>query len=259
MRSGRRRQKDAVEDGAAVADWGSLPATAVSQIARLLAGADTFRWCAVCRGFRDVQPPLRALFIGDHSYDYDIDRWRNAASSDGVAVEIISGAAGRAHRVVESLSARHAGELTHLYLDAVHTWDYEAGAPHRLVSAATPLAQYGTHLRALQTLVVYHPAAGSTIGFIDGDPSLGGCLEQLIRATAPTLRALHLALSLCCSPELLERVVKLVGPQLHYLNLSCTPWSFGINRPAGEAADTIRIRGLVAERCRRLQGANPPT
>ena len=57
------------------------------------------------------------------------------------------------HQVIESLPARSAREITHLYMDAVHGYDSGLST----------------------TLVVNQPPAGHTCMF-DSQPTLGDCL-----------------------------------------------------------------------------------
>ena len=168
------------------ANWAALPATVVRQVAVVAGDLAALRWCGSCRQYRDAQPALRVLSIGGR----DADTWvTHPALKNELRVNIASTRS--CHRVVEALSARHGGELTHLLMTAVHNLDDNKAIPQPAKLLAGPLAQYGKQLTSLLALDIYQPPAGFT-GHVEPTLSLGSCATQLVRATAGTLRALSL-------------------------------------------------------------------
>ena len=127
------------------------------------------RRCAACSDFRAAQPPLRCLLIGFHK-----DRPPQcvvSASSLGDqlciqlphARDIATPYEERRQDTSEyitlsKLSNRHARELTHLGVHAVHHYDYRTGAGEQLPD----LGPETLPLTALKVLYVEHPGAGWT-------------------------------------------------------------------------------------------------
>ena len=239
--SSTRAQTEALLGSVDSMPWDTLPALAVSDIAVRLQGRDGLAWCAVCCSFRAAQPPLRVLVIGS-SYD----TWRFKGSlRDELAVtfmgEYEQNVNGDAHRIIESMSPRHAAELTHLY---AAPWLRSPDVPLR----AYPERSIGAHLTALRVLNLTHPGRGWTGGFC-AEFAAASC--QLIQSTAPTLRTLGVwACTQFRTEDLLSVIPGLGGLARLSLDIS------GGNAMGGEFGrpeDTRRVKRLVRQVCTALE------
>lgn len=232
------------------ANWAALPATVVRHVAVVAGDLAALRWCGSCRQYRDAQPALRVLSIGR-----DADTWvTHPALKNELRINIASTRSG--HRVVEALSARHSGELTHLFMEAVHNLDdnkaiqWQDRQPVKLL--AGPLAQYGKQLTSLLALDIYQPPAGFT-GRVEPTLSLGSCATQLVRATAGTLRALSLAGPVRLSvDDAMTLVRENLLSDLHYVSVSCGNLYEQFVRDKGSEEDTQALQDAVDTQCSRL-------
>ena len=193
------------------AAWASLTDLAVSRIAVQLGGAAGLAWCACCKAYREAQPALEELVIAEQP-PADEGRFRACFTQHG------SGAL--AHRIVASLSARHASELTHLHVCA---WHVRPAAPLRLGTDA-----HGARLTRLHTLHLTHVHAGwkpsTAASPVASGTALGRCAAELIRNVAPSLRRLriHTPGAKLHTDDLLP-VLPVIGPTLQSLEINLVP------------------------------------
>ena len=219
--------------------WDTLPALVVSDIAVRLQGGDGLAWCAACHSFRTAQPALRVLVIGD-SYDSGpfVASLRDEFT---VTFEGDYERDGGVHHIIESVSPRHAAELTHLY---AAPWLRSPDVPLRLY----PERVIGAHLTALRVLNLTHPGEGYTGGFC-AEFAAASC--QLIQSVAPTLRTLDVqACTQFRTEDLLSVVPGLGGLARLSLDIS------GGNMMGGEFGDpedTRRVKRLVRQVCTALE------
>ena len=219
--------------------WDTLPALVVSDIAVRLQGGDGLAWCAACHSFRTAQPALRVLVIGD-SYDSGpfVASLRDEFT---VTFEGDYERDGGVHHIIESVSPRHAAELTHLY---AAPWLRSPDVPLRLY----PERVIGAHLTALRVLNLTHPGEGYTGGFC-AEFTAASC--QLIQSVAPTLRTLDVqACTQFRTEDLLSVVPGLGGLARLSLDIS------GGNMMGGEFGDpedTRRVKRLVRQVCTALE------
>jgi len=231
--------------------WSTLPDLAITTIATKLNGLAGLRWCTVCRAFRAVQPPVRILSIGgrlsarDLDDEYSVDDLEDGGIG-GIALEFADEY--NTHRLIESISARHAAELTHLYIHVVDTRG----------DMAQPLRDHldqphGAHLTALRVLDVVHPAAGNT--GVDCQPhTLANYASELVRSVSGTLRDLSICAPIRFTVDDLIALLPHVGPQLHHLRARLIPFSiFGVSRGSGDPAETQRLRDAVQLHCTSLR------
>ena len=125
------------------------------------------RRCAACSDFRAAQPPLRCLLIGFHK-DWPPQYVVSASSlCDQLCIllpqarDIATPYEERKRDTSEyiklsKLSTRHARELTHLGVTAVHHYDYRTGEGEQLPD----LGPETLPLTELKVLYVEHPGAG---------------------------------------------------------------------------------------------------
>lgn len=155
------------------------------------------------------------------------------------------------HQVIESLPARYAREITHLYMDAIH--GYDSGRPKSVISGS--LDDYGSKLSSLQTLVVNQPPAGHTCMF-DSQPTLGDCLVQLCRATSSTLRALKVSASVRLDPTHTLSMLKDAN-NLHYLDIWMKHWGKGFSTQKARQRNGYTFNPNIS--CSILQKSKTPS
>ena len=236
-----RAQTEALLGSVDSMPWDTLPALVVSDIAVRLQGGDGLAWCAVCRSFRAAQPALRVLVIGS---SYDTRRFRSSLQDEfGVAFmgDYEQNVNGDAHRIIESMSPRHAAELTHLY---AAPWLRSPDVPLR----AYPERVIGAHLTALRVLNLTHPGRGWTGGFC-AEFAAASC--QLIQGVSPTLHTLDVqACTQFKTDNLLSVIPGLGGLARLSLDIS------GGNMMGGEFGrpeNTRRVKRLVRQVCTALE------
>lgn len=235
-----------------------LPADAVRLVAVAAGDASALRFCATCKTYWGAQPTLRALSVGGASV------WGGEARhyvGDGVSshsslkdefrlrVDTID-----CHRIVEAMHPKYAKQITHLFLEGVHTWDDSLGRPADLL--AGPPEKYGQHLTSLQTLSVAYPHAGHTAprSEVKG-PCLSDCTLQLFRATSETLRALSISGGSRFKAEDACELLHSDGIEnLHYLELHIVPFN-AMMEDAGKEEHTFLLQRLAALRCTGLLAA----
>ena len=227
--------------------WDSLPALVVSSIAVHLQGADGLTWCAACHAFRAAQPALRVLVINDVG---NLELAEGGLPGELAMVLKNEEGDGGAHRIIESISPRHAAELTHLY--AALWRDDRPDKPLLL----HPERVVGAHLTALRVLVLTHPPRNVELTqFADfvpvHDPGFAAASCQLIQSTASTLHTLEVRARTQLMPDELLAVIPSLGG-LSRLWLDLTPFS-ATSGAAGRPEDTRRVKRLVRTVCTALE------
>ena len=219
-----------------VAPWASLPDLVVSRIAFQLQGAAGLAWCGCCSSFRAAQPAVHELCISSAA-PADEGRFRVSFSRD------CDGA--QAHRIIESISARHAGELTHLTVGA---WHVRVEAPLRVRDDA-----HGARLTALHTLDLRHtPAGWMSRGEDEADTELSSLALELIRNVAPSLRHLSVTARTKLHTDDMLEVLPAVGPTLHSLALDLV-LHHSPGKAVGDPADTRRLQEAAQLHCSALR------
>ena len=232
--------------------WDSLPALVVSSIAVHLQGADGLTWCAACHAFRAAQPALRVLVINDVGY---LEVAEGGLPGELAMVLQNEEGDGGAHRIIESISPRHAAELTHLYAAL-----WLDGRPDKSL-LLHPERVVGAHLTALRILVLSHPAQGAGFRDVEStqfanfvpvhDPGFAAASCQLIQSTASTLHTLEVRARTLLMPDELLAVIPSLGG-LSRLWLDLTPFS-ATSGAAGRPEDTRRVKRLVRTVCTALE------
>jgi hypothetical protein len=223
--------------------WASLPDTAVYRIALLLQGVDALHFCGTCTAFRSVQPELEVLVIGGYFRAPE-----PGPEAQGLTVRLGHDSRGRAHRIIESISPRHAGELSTLYVSAAQ------GDPN-VITRLSPELQHGARLTALRELHLEHPAAGWTGGehLLVPPNTLQACATQLIISVSSTLHTLEVRACIRLSANDFIRTVPFLA-SLRRLDVNLVPWTAGF-RPLprmgvlGNPDDTRRVAEAVREHC----------
>ena len=234
-------QAEALLSSVDAVPWDTLPALVVSAIAVCLQGGDGLAWCAACSSFRAAQPDLRVLVINNSSARRRTLR-RVVELPGEFAVTFESGARnGGVHRIIESMSPRHAAELTHLY---AAPWLEDPDEPLLL----HPERVVGAHLTALRVLVLTHPGQGWTGGHC-AEFAATSC--QLIRSVAPTLHTLDVwACTQLNTDELLSVIPGLGGVACLSLDISRQNTLGGAY---GDPEDTRRVKRLIRQVCTALE------
>ena len=145
------------------------------------------------------------------------------------------------HKILTSISARHAAELTHLFMEPV----YEDGvdlSPEQALSL-------GCQFTSLRVLDVNHASAGATKLSNDTLPTQKECMVALIR-NAPALSYLRFE-SYYLSPSMAASFLPFVASRLRYLRLS-VPMDMFPDAPKGKPQTTDAVRSLIAEHCTAL-------
>ena len=221
------------------APWASLPDLVVSRIAMLLQGAAGLAWCGCCAGFRGAQPAVHELCISTAAVP-DEGRFRVSFSSgsDGAL----------AHRIIESISARHARELTHLHVSA---WHVRAEAP--LLLSSDDDGAHGARLIALHTLDLRHmPAGWMGRGEDEAESALGSLAADLIRNVAPSLRHLRVDAHNKLHTDDMLALLPDIGPNLHSLSVELVR-RHSPGKAAGDPADTDRLLEAALLHCQALR------
>ena len=235
--------------------WGALPDLAISTVASKLDGLAGLRWCTVCKAYRAAQPPVRILIIGSIHLkeEHRVEDLENPGIG-GIALSFKG--AHDTHRRIESISPRHAAEITHLSFAAVDPRNGPTGEPLR-----DHLDQpHGAHLTALRFLRVHHPAAGNTLRWhhpAAGNPghrhTLESHIRELVLFVSSTLRDLRITAAIRLTADDLISFLPHVGPRLHHLHADLVPWVTWPKMGAGDPVDTQRLRDAVQLHCTALR------
>ena len=225
----------------------TLPDILVSKIASdaILNGVGGLALCATCKAFRAVQPPLRRLRI-DYDFDYGIYGRKFADDATDYELEIALDLE-EGYKLLESISPRHAAEITHL--SVCHLWDGRDILNH-------PQRPYGTQFTALRVLYLEHPCGGWRGENADyGEPgtdqnnTLRACTTTLIRNTAATLHVLHLVMPVYFYTDDMITLIPYFGESLQQLDVNLIPFNGGIyTQGRGFEEDTRRLQNAVQER-----------
>ena len=232
--------------------WETLPDLAISTVASKLDGLAGLRWCAVCKAYRAAQPPVRILTIGSGSLPKKFQEEHRAEDLEnpgigGIALSIKCDY--DTHRRIESISPRHAAEITHLSFAAVDPRNGPTGEPLR-----DHLEQpHGAHLTALRFLRVLHPTAGNTLP--DHRHTLASHVRELVLSVSSTLRDLRITAATRFTAEDMISLLPHVGPRLHHLHADLVPFcgGFSLGGARGDPADTQRLRDAVQLHCTALR------
>ena len=226
--------------------WGALPDLAISTVASKLDGLAGLRWCTVCKAYRAAQPPVRILIIGSIHLkeEHRVEDLENPGIG-GIALSFKG--AHDTHRRIESISPRHAAEITHLSFAAVDPRNGPTGEPLR----AHLDQSHGAHLTALRFLRVHHPAAGNTGP--DHRHTLESHVRELVLSVSSTLRDLRITAVIRLTADDLISFLPHVGPRLHHLHADLVPWVTWPKIGAGDLVDTQRLRDAVQLHCTALR------
>jgi hypothetical protein len=266
--------------------WPTVPFLAVGIVASKAQGLTALRWFAVCRNFRAAQLPVRAVVIGAELDRLENEKLRSLVP-DGLIVCLRVNPYARcpieydSHRIVESISDRHGGELTHLILAcALKVPGYAL--------RAKPHVPHGSQLRALRSLDIRQPGMGcdfddeqgaslsskcsqsalgqgslassGTVALITHSNALAQCSGDLIRTVAAhgMLRELKLAMRIRFELRDLLPLIPLVGLTLEHLEVDLRP-------PRGQAQlrlldrmrfswdDELLLQSVVGAHCTTLR------
>ena len=228
--------------------WDALPGLVVSLVAVHLNGKDGLTWCAACRSFRLVQPPVRVLAVNEDT-SYVLSRPADELPPDArpYLTVVLKDKVGNgyAHRILESVSPRHAAEITHLFFSPwldIHV--AEEGVP----LLANPAHVIGAQFTAMQALYVTHPGRGYTGGRF---APFANATCQLIRSVVPTLRTLSVNAITQLTPDDLLGVIPMLG-NLRRLRLHVRAPGMG-GFPTGRPGDTHRLKARVKQVCTGLE------
>ena len=229
--------------------WGALPDLAISTIASKLDGLAGLRWCTVCRAYRAAQPPVRILIIGSGRLKEE-HRVEDLDNPDIGGIALSFKGAHDTHRQIESISPRHAAEITHLSFAAIDPRNGGTTPPLR-----DHLDQsHGAHLTALRFLRVLHPAAGNTdCRHPDHPHTLESYLRELVLSVSSTLHDLRITAVIRLTADVLISFLPHVGPRLHHLHADLVPWVTWPKMGAGDPVDTQRLRDAVQLHCTALR------
>ena len=241
-----------------MAPWTTLPDLIIHRIAMQLQGRDALLWCAACRTFRAAQPPVRTLNIGVRIGHPEPAEDERTAAEDGLVLDFPNHN-DAAHRIIDSVSARHGAELRVLRIDAVHGSDTTDAtdptqfAPKRLRGPGWENRVHGAKLTGLQKLYISHPAAGNTAPNLPGQETLAVCAKALLRSVAGTLRDLDVRCVIRLSYTDLIEVMPVVGPGLHHLKIHVVPWSPFSQEARGLPEHTEQLLAAVGQHCSALR------
>jgi hypothetical protein len=216
----------------------------VALIAAKLQGRAVLAWCAACRAFRAVQPPLRVLTIDYHDEDCSNGLIHPCMQSQ-LRIHVRKtdyNAEMQCHRIIESISARHASEITHLYMNAIHPCP-----PDRPLRALDAIA-HGVQLTALRVLHIQQHGCGFTGDGPDSPHNtLSYCNQLLILSVAATLRTLSITAFHRFAMDDVVALLSDMGGQLHYLAIDLR------DRTHSGPTATARVHQEARLRCRSLR------
>ena len=247
------------------APWTTLPDLIIHRIAMMLQGRNALLWCAACRAFRAAQPAVRTLNIGN-VFGFgpgaaEAEAAATAAAEDGLVIGFPNHD-DAAHRIIDSMSARHGAELRCLRYDAVHASHHD---PHTNALAPKPLRGpgwenrvHGAQLTGLQKLHITHRAAGHSFGNhqlqdLPNQETLPVCTKALLRSVAGTLRELDVHCVIRLSFRDLLEVMPVVGPGLHHLKIKVVPYNPFHQQASGRLEHTQELLAAVTQHCTALR------
>ena len=240
-----------------MAPWTTLPDLIIHRIAMQLQGRDALLWCAACRTFRAAQPPVRTLNIGVRIGHPEPAEDERTAAEDGLVLDFPNHN-DAAHRIIDSMSARHGAELRCLRIDAVQGTYRDAQnecVQKALRGPGWGDRVHGAKLTGLQKLYIRHMPAGYT-GPEDASvvrETLAACTKALLRSVAGTLRDLDVRCVIRLSFTDLLEVMPVVGPGLHHLKIHVVPWSPFSQEARGLPEHTEQLLAAVGQHCTALR------
>ena len=222
--------------------WAELPDVAVSRIAVMLEGRRGLLWCTVCRNFRAAQPPVRALTIG---VSHEVGLLPPAEEGDGLVIRFRNDGL-LAHKIIESVAARHASELRRLsFVTLVHSPD-EPLRRH-------PERRHGAHLTGLRQLEIVHASAGYSGPYPrEGTNTLGRCAAELIGSVGGTLHELSVRATTKLRVHDLVPALPQLGPNLRKLHVDLIPFTPFRAFGSGKREDTEWLRAAARTHCPQL-------
>eukprot|EP00973_Karenia_brevis_P092928 12414705-Karenia_brevis.AAC.1 len=91
-----------------------IPPDAIGLVAARCSGKESYRWCAACSKFRDAQPVLRAISIGEHVQDVYTRFFKHLGSD--MIMDLNCTPQANAYKRLLTLPASIKSEITHLHL-----------------------------------------------------------------------------------------------------------------------------------------------
>ena len=217
---------------------------ALKLILTFLPARNAFRFCTTCQQLRKIQLPLIALAVGGTTRETV-----RALSKYGL-VHTCADETG-AHRVVESLSARHRKEIRYLEMNLVQIYDRRSDGWLPCLAAPEFLSMHGRGLDNLRILVLSQPPAG----YSGAGGDLQVCTSTFLLNVAPKLVALsvHAQIRFGSPTWIATQLLPICNPNLKLLKMHAVPWSaFRFARPQSER-DASLTTDVVQLACLRFK------